>query len=366
MSVIYDKILKPVFFLMDPEFIHHRINSFGYWLGRFGATRSIVRFFCKPYADPVLQTQIAGIKLQNPLGVGAGFDKEGRIVHTLNEVGFGYVEVGSITGQLSPGNPRPRLWRLPEDRALVVNYGLLSTGADAVKNRFAAIAKDRPWPIPVGISVAKSNVPGLSGEAGMQDLLDAYAKLEPFASYMTVNVSCPNVGDANQYCQDPLLYRELLSRLDAIHPSKPVFFKLSPDLSDERVLEILKDTEKYSWAKGFVLTNLTHDRTGLTSKNLAKATKGGVSGQHLKMKADHMLAVAAKAGRPRFEFIGLGGIETAEDAYRKIKLGASVVQIVTSVIYNGPTFPSTLLRHLAELIKKDGYTSIAQAVGKDL
>lgn len=366
MSVVYDKILKPVFFAMDPEFIHHRINELGFVFGRFGATRSLVRFFCKPYVDPVLKTQLAGITLENPLGVGAGFDKEGRIVHTLDAVGFGYVEAGSITGQASPGNPRPRLWRLPEDRALVVNYGLISTGANAVRANFERIAKNRPWPIPVGVSVAKSNVPGLSGEAGMQDVLDAYTKLEPFASYVAVNVSCPNVGDANQYCESSVLYRELLARLDAIHPSKSVFFKLSPDLSDDRLLEILKDTAPYAWAKGFVLTNLTHDRTGLTSKNLVRATKGGVSGQHLKTKADHMLAVAAKAGRPRFEFIGVGGIETAEDAYRKIKLGASAIQIVTSIIYNGPAFPSSLLRQLAELVKKDGYTSIKQAVGKDL
>ncbi|MFA6504357.1 MAG: hypothetical protein WCT54_05555, partial [Patescibacteria group bacterium] len=190
MSVIYDKILKPIFFAFDPEVMHHFFNKVGEGLGRFVFTRAIVRMSCRPVDDEILHTEIAGIKLNNPLGVGAGFDKEGRIIHTLDAIGFGFAEVGTITGQASPGNKKPRLWRLPEDRALAVNYGLLSTGADAVKERFANYKRNSPWPIPVGISVAKSNLPNLSGQTGLDDLLSAYQKLEQFASYITVNVSC--------------------------------------------------------------------------------------------------------------------------------------------------------------------------------
>ncbi|MFA6161268.1 MAG: quinone-dependent dihydroorotate dehydrogenase [Patescibacteria group bacterium] len=365
MSVIYDKILKPIFFAFDPEVMHHFFNKVGEGLGRFGFTRAIVRMSCRPVDDEILHTEIAGIKLNNPLGVGAGFDKEGRIIHTLDAIGFGFAEVGTITGQASPGNKKPRLWRLPEDRALAVNYGLLSTGADAVKERFANYKRNSPWPIPVGISVAKSNLPNLSGQTGLDDLLSAYQKLEQFASYITVNVSCPNTGDGEQYCKDPIMYRELLSMLDAQHPTKPIFFKLSPDLSQDRYLEIMHDTDRYAWAKGFITSNLTHDRTDLKSKNLSQATTGGVSGPYLRKLSDEVLAFMYRNGRQRYQFIGLGGIDSVEDAYRKILLGASAIQLVTSLIYNGPLWPSQLLRGLASRLREDGFKNIKEAVGVD-
>lgn len=365
MPFIYDKILKPVFFAFDPEFVHHAINNLGNVLGSNGLTRALVRASCRPYNDPILETELAGIKLANPLGVGAGFDKEGRIVATLKEVGFGFAEVGSITGRPSPGNPKPRLWRLPEDRALVINYGLLSTGMEAVAGRFGSYRNKKSWNMPVGVSVAKANVAGLGGDEGLSDLIAAFSRLQPYADYMTVNVSCPNTGDGVQYCKDPGMYRECLARLDAASPVRPVFFKISPDLTEEQLLGLMSDTEKYPWAKGFIMTNLTHDRTGLTSKNLAKATKGGVSGQHLRELADKALAFAYKHGNNRYQFIGVGGIDSVDHAYRKIRLGASVLQIVTSLIYNGPLWPAQLTRGLAERLKKDGFKNVKEAVGID-
>ena len=364
MAFIYEQILKPLFFMFDPEAMHHLFNVVGRILGSNRFTRWLVRGFCWPVVDPVLETEIAGIKLTHPLGVGAGFDKEGRIIRVLKEVGFAFVEAGTITGQASPGNARPRLWRLPTDNALIVNYGLVSSGADLCRQRFSHEAKN--WPIPVGISVAKSNVPNLSGEAGLDDLLSAFSKLEQFASYVTVNVSCPNVGDNCQYCDDAELYRELLFRINELNPQKPVFFKLSPELSNERLLEILKDTEKYNWARGFVLTNLTHSREGLKSKRLSESMRGGASGPGLRSKADQVLAFMAKNGSPRFEFIGIGGIDSVEDLYRKIRLGATAVQIVTGLIYHGPLWPSKLMKGLAEKLKQDGFDNVKQAVGVDL
>jgi dihydroorotate dehydrogenase len=364
MSFIYEKILKPLFFLFDPEWMHHFFNRVGRLLGSNGLTRWVVRIICRPVRDSTLETDIAGIRLIHPLGVGAGFDKEGTIINILKEVGFSYVEAGTVTGQMSPGNPRPRLWRLPEDGALVVNYGLVSSGADVVRQRFAKDSEQ--WPMPVGISVAKSNVPNLSGDAGLEDLLSAFQKLQLYADYVTVNVSCPNVGDSCQYCENADLYRELLRRINELSPFKPVFFKLSPELAEERMLEILRDTEPYAWAKGFILCNLTHSREGLTSSKLTADMRGGVSGPGLRSKADAALAFMAKHGRPRFEFIGIGGINTAEDIYRKIKLGASAVQVVTGLIYHGPLWPSRVMRELAIKLKQDGYTNVKQVIGVDL
>ncbi|MHB8831312.1 MAG: quinone-dependent dihydroorotate dehydrogenase [Patescibacteria group bacterium] len=363
--MIYDKILKPIFFAFDAEDTHHFFVWVGENLGRFGITRWATRLACRPVVDPILQTDLAGIKLNHPLGVAAGFDKEGRMVPILKDVGFSFVEVGSITGQPSPGNQRPRLWRLPEDRALVINYGLLSTGMEAVAARFKFKREQGRWPMPVGISVAKANVPGLGGADGLQDLLDAFEKLQPYADYMTVNVSCPNTGDGVQYCKDSIMFRECLAHLDALHPTKPVFFKISPDLSEARLLEVMNDCENFSWVKGFVMTNLTHDRTGLTSKNLAVAKSGGVSGPHLRELADQNLKFAYHHGHQRFQFIGCGGIDSVEDAYRKIRLGASSIQIVTSLIYNGPLWPSQLMRGLAAKLRADGFKNVTEAVGVD-
>lgn len=363
--MFYEKVLKPIFFAFDAEDTHHFFVWVGENLGHFGLTRWATRLACRPVIDPILQTELAGLKLQHPLGVAAGFDKEGRMVPILKDVGFSFVEVGSITGQPSPGNQRPRLWRLPEDRALVINYGLLSTGMEAVAARFKLNRERGSWQMPVGISVAKANVPGLSGQAGLDDLMAAFEKLQPFADYMTINVSCPNTADGMQYCNDPGMYREVLSRLEALHPSKPIFFKISPDLSEQRLLELMSDTEKYSWAKGFILSNLTHDRTGLTSKNLAVAKSGGVSGPHLRELADQNLKFAYRHGHQRYQFIGCGGIDSVEDAYRKIRLGASSLQIVTSLIYNGPLWPSQLMRGLAAKLRADGFKSVREAVGAD-
>lgn len=363
--MFYSKILKPIFFAFDAEDMHHLFTWVGENLGRYGVTRWGTRLACRPTHDPILATDLAGIKLVHPLGVAAGFDKEGRMIPILKEVGFSFVEAGSITGRPSPGNQRPRLWRLPEDRALVINFGLLSSGSEAAAVRFKSYRDRGRWQMPVGISVAKANVPGFGGEAGLDDLVLSFQRLEPFSDYMTVNVSCPNTADGFQYCKDPVMYRECLARLDALHPTKPVFFKISPDISEQRIIEILSDTEKYPWAKGFIMTNLTHDRTGLKSKNLAIAKSGGVSGPHLREIADQALMIAYKNGKKRYQFIAVGGIDTVEDAYRKIRLGASALQIVTSLIYNGPLWPSQLTRSLAKRLREDGFKSLKEAIGVD-
>jgi len=364
--MFYDKILRPLFFKFDAEDVHHFFNRFGEGLGRYALTRALTRLACRPVDDPILRTSLAGIQLKHPLGVGAGFDKEGRVVPIMQEVGFAYEEIGTITGRPSPGNPRPRLWRLPEDRALIVNYGLVSTGTEAAVNRFTSYRSRGRWTMPVGISVAKANVPNLSGEDGLKDLFNAYQRLEPFADYMTINTSCPNTADGHQYCQDPGMYRECLAGLDVLNPNKPVFIKLSPDISTGRLLEIMAETDKFSWVKGFILCNLTHDRSSLQSGNLSKTSAGGVSGAHLRELSDRSLEAAYKNGHHRYEFIGMGGIDSVEHAYRKIRLGATALQIVTSLIYNGPLWPSQLMRGLADRLKQDGFKNVKQAVGADV
>ncbi len=162
------------------------------------------------------------------------------------------------------------------------------------------------------------------------------------------------------------MYRECLAGLDVLNPNKPVFIKLSPDISTGRLLEIMAETDRFSWVKGFILCNLTHDRSSLQSGNLSKTSAGGVSGAHLRELSDRSLEAAYKNGHHRYEFIGMGGIDSVEHAYRKIRLGATSLQIVTSLIYNGPLWPSQLMRGLADRLKQDGFKNVKQAVGADV
>jgi len=363
---LYTKAIKPILFSQDPERMHHLFNVLGRGIGSNVFSLSLLELMINPIEDKVLKTDFLGLELNNPIGLGAGFDKEGAIVPVLGNIGFGFAEVGTVTGQMSPGNKGIRLWRLPEDEALVVNYGLVSSGVAVVKKRFEKYRKDNKWRIPVGISVAKSNVVGLSGSAGLDDIAFAYSQMEEYADYVTINVSCPNVGDACQYCEDSFLYQDLLKRIDQKNPQKPVLVKLSPDLSEFRLNSILEDSNKYSWLKGFILTNLTHDRSGLVSPNLVKATSGGVSGIGLRSKSDKVLEFMAKRGQNRYVFVGLGGVRDAQDVYRKIRLGAGVVQIVTSLIYNGPFLVKKMNQELARMLKKDGFKNVKEAVGVDL
>ena len=257
------------------------------------------------------------------------------------------------------GNPRPRLFRLPKDNAIIVNYGLCNDGVEKVVERI----KNKRFRIPIGVSIAKTNDPNIKGDDSVDDYYKSFYFAKHIGSYITINISCPNTGDGRSF-EDPLLLEKLLKKIGKTN--KTIFLKLSPDLPKERLDKIIKLSEKYS-ISGFILTNLTHDRSKLkTSKMELEDKKGGISGWAVREKSLDMLKYVYKKTKGKFVIISVGGIFSAEDAYERIKNGASLVQLITGMIYKGPALIKHINTGLVKLLERDGYNNIREAIGADV
>jgi dihydroorotate dehydrogenase len=353
---LYRKALKPVLFLFDAEKIHDLFVRVGGFLGKYKITRWKTRWLFA-YQNPRLEQTVLDIKFANPVGLSAGFDKDAKLTDIMPEVGFGFEEVGSITGEPCEGNPKPRLWRLPKLKSLVVHYGLKNEGCEAIAARLAG-EKSR---IPIGINVAKTNnVECADTEKGIADYAKAFAAFayEGIGDYFTVNISCPNTYGGEPFT-DPTRLDALLTRLDAIPTAKPIFLKLSPDVIGEK-LDALIDVCSRHRVHGFVCTNLTKEKPVETDIRL----KGGLSGMLVQRLSDDQISYIYKKCGKKFVIIGVGGIFSAEDAFRKIQLGATLVELVTGMIYQGPQLVGEINRGLVKLMDKNGFKNISDAVGK--
>ncbi len=355
-------IIKPFLFKFDPEDMHHLFVKLGKGLGSNALTRAFVSMLWK-YDHPSLHTTVRGVHFNNPVGLAAGFDKYAELYQILSSIGFGFMELGSFTARPFAGNPRPRVFRLPEEKSILVNYGLNNDGAVAVRKKLL----HTQFAIPAGMSVAKTNDPKMTKKEALEDYAKGFTLLHPLGAYTTVNVSCPSSfdGNTNTY-SNPRYLPKLLERLDRCnHLDKLVFLKIKADHTKSEIDKILKIAWPYKWITGFVLSNLRKNRVGLSCKAKADALckSGGLSGALVREKSNEQLAYAYKKGKDRFVFIGCGGIFTAEDAYEKIKLGASLVQLVTGLIYEGPGVISRINKGLVKLLKRDGFENIQEAVG---
>ncbi len=360
---MYEKILKPIFFRFDPELMHDLFTWIGSGLGSNPFTRWIVALVCN-YEHPSLATRVAGVDFKNPVGLGAGFDKDVRLTKIMPAVGFGFMEVGAITQFPYEGNPKPRLARLPEDRSLIVYYGLKNVGTAAVEKRLEKIK----FRFPVGINIAKTNRADIKEDAAVEDYVVAYRMLAHYFSYVTLNLSCPNTQDGRTF-QDPQALDTLLAAIEREAKPCPVFLKLSVDLSMEEVNAILAIVEKYHFVDGVIVANLAKHRDILQlrapKEKLDAIPTGGISGAPIRALSTEMIRHIYRATAGKYILIGLGGIFTAEDAYEKIKAGASLVQLVTGLIYEGPLMVKRVNRGLVKLLARDGYATVADAVGKE-
>ncbi|MEK7192818.1 MAG: quinone-dependent dihydroorotate dehydrogenase [Patescibacteria group bacterium] len=356
---LYKGVLKPIFFGMDPEFVHDQMTRVGIILGRWGFGRKTTSAFFG-YKNSILEQTVLGIDFKNPIGLSAGFDKDAYLADILPSVGFGFVEVGSVTAKPCDGNPKPRLWRLPKSKGLVVYYGLKNEGCEVVAKRL----HNKKFDIPIGVSVAMTNCKeNLNLESAIKDYAEAFSVMELLVDYVTVNISCPNAGGGQPFI-DPGKLELLLATIDRIPTQKPIFLKLSPDLTEVE-LDRLLDIVRAHRIHGLVCTNLTkkRDNPKILDSNIPE--RGGLSGKVVGGMSDKMLEYIYRKEGKRFVLIGCGGVFTAEDAYRKIKLGASLIEMITGMIFEGPQVVSEINQGLAELLKKDGFTSISQAVGID-
>jgi dihydroorotate dehydrogenase len=343
---------KPALFALPPETVH-------------GATKRLLRTIQHTPVQSVLERRYRiederlavrafDCAFDNPVGVAAGFDKNAEVPAALAALGFGHVEVGGVTAERQPGNPRPRLFRLAEDEALVNRMGFNNDGADAVGERL-----DRqPLPeVPVGINIGKSKSTPLS--EAPEDYLYTYERVAGAGDYFVVNVSSPNTPGLRSLQNREALERILGGLADA--GAAPLLVKLSPDLPDPAVEEALAVVDDLD-LDGVIAVNTTTDRPE-TLRNHNRAERGGLSGKPLEGRATERIRFIAE--RTDVPIVGVGGVSDAAGAYRKIRAGASVVQLYTGLIYEGPGLARDINRGLLDLLERDGFGSVEDAIGAD-
>lgn len=337
-------------------------------VGRFAGSIKPIRSVLSSlysFSDPRLQSEVCGIKFTNPIGLGAGWDKNGLAINLLSAMGFGHLEVGSISRYPSAGNPKPRLFRLPLDQALVVHYGLPNNGADAI----AARLKRAQLSIPLGINVAKTNhwpaeLPE-SDDDVIADYVYSVKLLKDAGDYICLNLSCPNTRNGREFFEGRQRITDLLTALKDLNIGCPVFLKISPRGGIRRIEEILQAVEGVSLVSGF-LFNVPPGKPNslLTSRGLTDVMPGAVSGKPIELQINEYIGqMYGLMDRSRYKIIGSGGIFAAEDAYRKICLGASLLQLVTGMVFEGPGLAKRINQGLLNLLKRDGFANLSEAVG---
>jgi dihydroorotate dehydrogenase len=343
---------KPLLFALPAETAHEAVSG----LLRLVQGTPVEDLLARRYAvgDDRLRVDAFGLPFPNPVGVAAGFDKNARVPRALAALGFGHVEVGGVTAEPQPGNPRPRLFRLPEDRALVNRLGFNNEGADAVGARLA----DLDIPVPLGVNVGKSKSTPL--EEAESDYRYTYERVADSADYVVVNVSSPNTPGLRSLQRRDRLESILGTLRDA--GANPLLVKLSPDLPDPAVEEALAVVDDLD-LEGVIATNTTTDRPDtLGSHN--RAETGGLSGKPIEGRATEMVRFVAE--RVDVPVIGVGGVSDARGAYAKIRAGASLVQLYTGLVYEGPGVAREINAGLLDLLERDGFESVEAAVGADL
>ncbi len=381
MYMLYS-LVKPLLFRLEAERAHKLIAGLLRAASRTPLL-DLIRVFAD-YSDPILATACAGLPFQNPLGLAAGFDKRGTLIRPMAALGFGHVEVGTVTPRPQPGNDRPRLFRLPEDRALINRLGFNSPGMIAVARNLrdyrppttdhclfpSSVAcpersrrVGRQSSVVVGVNIGKNRTTPLDRAA--EDYRAAFFALAPLADYVAINISSPNTPELRRLHERTAL-EALLSELARLNHGlaapRPLFLKVSPDETREQLADAAQAGATAGIA-GLIATNTTLARGGLRSAHAGQA--GGLSGQPLQQQARHTIAelFALTGGAP--PIIGVGGVASAADAYAHIRAGASLVQLYTGLIYEGPGLVYTIKRDLARLLRRDGFQSVAEAVGTD-
>jgi dihydroorotate dehydrogenase len=309
--------------------------------------------------DPVLRVRALGLELAGPLGLAAGFDKDGLGADALSGLGFGFVEVGTVTALAQPGNPRPRLFRLTADRALLNRMGFNNAGSAVVSARLAR--RDRTGGV-VGVNIGRTKV--VPESEAVADYVASATALAPVSDYLVVNVSSPNTPGLRNLQAVEALRPLLVAVREAVGPAVPLLVKIAPDLAEEDV-DAVADLAMELGLDGIIATNTTISRDGLATDTarVAALGAGGISGAPLASRALRVLARLRTRVGDRLVLVSVGGIETPRDAWQRIQAGATLVQGYTGFIYGGGLWPRRIHRGLARLVREAGYSSIAEAVG---
>ena len=363
---VYKLVGKPLFFLLSPEWIHEQAMWWGERMGRVAWIRILFgNIFL--FTHPVLQQKIAKISFENPIGLSAGYDYEAAFPYILPSFGFGFETVGTISNLPFEGNKKPRLGRLIKSQSLLVNKGFRNPGADAIIQKL----KGSSFTFPLGISIGRTNSTKVAGtqQKAVQDVVEAFKKFLASSlrnSYYELNISCPNLkGGVSFY--PPKNLCELLDALDKLKISKPVFVKMPIEKDDTEVKLMLKEIVKHAWIKGVIFGNLQKDRKdpSFVKEEIERAGKGNFSGKPTFRRSNELIRLAYREYGKKLIIIGCGGVFNAHDAYRKIRLGASLIQMITGMIFEGPQVITQINLDLVKFMEQDGYNNIKDAVGVD-
>lgn len=342
---MYRHLVRPLLFRFDPEQIHHWVASGLQFADIVPGAKQLMKSTTS-VVHPSLEREVFGLKFSNPVGVAAGFDKQATLYNQLAHLGFGFVEIGTITPLPQPGNPKPRLFRLPADQALINRMGFNNIGADeAVAN-----LKKRKTDIVIGGNIGKNTA--TPNHKAVDDYEICFRKLFDYVDYFVVNVSCPNISNLSELQdQDKLML--ILNRLQEMNhdrpKSKPILLKISPDLNDRQLDEVI-DIVAQTHIDGLVAVNTTITRHHLITPadRVQQIGNGGLSGLPLRHRATEVIRYLAQKSGKAFPIIGAGGIFTPEDAIEKLQAGADLVQVYTGFIYEGPFIARNINRQLVK------------------
>ncbi|MFT9418348.1 quinone-dependent dihydroorotate dehydrogenase [Acetobacter sp.] len=357
MSVLASLSL-PLVRKLDPEKAHE--------LAIDALTLGISVPFKRPEDDPALATRALGMRFSNPIGIAAGFDKNARVLRPLARLGFGFVEAGTVTPRPQPGNPKPRLFRLEEDRAVINRMGFNNQGIDRFAVRLARLT--RPLPsgraggagVPVGANIGINK----TGADPERDYPALVARVKPYVNYIVLNVSSPNTPGLRGL-QDAARLKGILDAIAARHPERPpLLVKLAPDLEDDAIAPIVEAAIQ-GGVQGLIINNTTLARPD-SLRSAHKGESGGLSGRPLAARSAQMLRLVAKIAAGRLALVSCGGIESGQDILDRIRLGADLVQVYTAFAYEGPALIARLKREMLQIMRAQGIEALDDVRGVDL
>lgn len=357
-QVSYKKVAKPLLFKEPPDAAHSQIVKAGRLTGRSVLLRKALRVSWS-HQNTQLEQTIHGIKYRNPVGLSAGFDKNIELVGILESVGFGFITGGSVTGQYCAGNTRPWFYRMPKYQSLVVRAGLPNKGSAEISRLLDSSPYVLKRRISLAVSVARTNSKKASTlKEGIEDYVTALKNMQRHADTFEVNISCPNAFGGEPY-SEPAALHKLLMAVDALKLTQPVYVKMPSDLAWPAFSKLLDVITRHN-VKGVTICNLIKDRTGL---DISDDIRGGISGRPVQKVSDALIYNTYRHYGKKLTIIGVGGIFSAEDAYLKIKNGASLVALITGLIYEGPQIVGDINEGLVRLLEADGYKNISEAIG---
>lgn len=325
---MYHYLIRPILFLGDPEWIHYFTFSLIKWIHKIPGVPLLIRL-CYQVNHPKLERNLFGIKFKNPIGLAAGFDKDAKLYKELSNFGFGFIEIGTLTPKPQPGNPKKRLFRLPQDHGLINRMGFNNEGVEAAVPR---LKKNKN--IIIGGNIGKNKI--TPNENAVEDYNYCFKALYPYVDYFVVNVSSPNTPNLRAL-QEKKPLTDLLNTLQKLNKTtgkpKPILLKIAPDLTDDQLLDII-EIVKTTQTAGVIATNTTLSREGLQSSNKSEA--GGLSGRPLTQRSTEVIRFLSEKSQKAFPIIGVGGIHKPEDAIEKLQAGADLVQLYTGFVYEGP------------------------------